>query len=147
MQKCVFCRIISGDVPSYKIYENGDVLAFLDANPSTPGHTLLIPKTHTQRLEELSEKDSISLFMALHKLVGDIQSAMKAPSSTIGINNGSEAGQEVPHIHIHIIPRRSREDGGIIQTVVHSSERPKRSDFMRIAGRIREETGWRGKET
>jgi histidine triad (HIT) family protein len=56
--------------------------------------------------------------MALHKVVGGVQEAMNAPASTIGINNGSEAGQEVPHLHIHIIPISSREEGGIIQSIV-----------------------------
>lgn len=134
---CVFCSIINGEISSHKIYENERVLAFLDIHPSAPGHTLIIPKSHVRNLEDLSEKDAEAVFVALHRLVGGIQKAMNAPASTIGINNGPEAGQEVPHLHVHIIPRKSKSEGGIIQGVVI---KPKNSsqDFQKIAEKIKE---------
>lgn len=139
-ESCIFCRIIRGEIPSYKIYEDERTLAFLDINPSAPGHTLIIPKAHVTHLEDLSEEDAQALFNTLHRLVGGIQAAMEAPSSTIGINNGQESGQEVPHVHIHVIPRTRGDQGRIIQGLVQALNRPSAEEMLRIAERIREHT-------
>ncbi len=137
-ERCIFCRIIRGETPSYKIYEDERTLAFLDISPSAPGHTLIIPKAHVARVEDLSEEDAEALFNTLHGLVGGIQDAMEVPSSTIGINNGPESGQEVPHVHIHVIPRTRGDRGRIIQGLVQSLDRPSAEEMLRIAERIRE---------
>ena len=135
---CVFCVIIEGKIPSHKVYEDEKTLAFLDVNPSAPGHTLVIPKAHIARVEDLPEEDARCLFAALHKIVGRIQEAMGAPASTIGINNGRESGQEVPHVHIHVIPRIRGDRGSIIQGVSRSPQRLKDEEMTRIANEIRE---------
>jgi histidine triad (HIT) family protein len=135
---CIFCRIISGDVPAHKVYENEWVLAFLDIHPSAPGHTLIIPKTHVDRIEKLREEDAEALFNVLYRLVGIIQAAVYAPSSTIGINNGSESGQEIPHVHIHVIPRFQGDKGGIIQGVTRKTNITGKNEMYKIAERIRE---------
>jgi len=137
-ESCIFCRIIRGEIPSYKIYEDERTLAFLDISPSAPGHTLIVPRAHVTRVEDLSEEDAEALFMTLHGLVGCIQDAMEVPSSTIGINNGPESGQEVPHVHIHVIPRTRGDRGRIIQGLVQSMDRPSAEEMLRIAERIRE---------
>ena len=118
MSGCVFCSIVRGETPAEKVYEDERVLAFMDNHPSAPGHTLVIPKTHVRNIEDLSEDDAKAVFTALRKIVGGVQEAIRAPASTIGINNGPEAGQEIPHLHIHIIPRRTKSEGGIIQSLV-----------------------------
>ena len=137
-ESCIFCRIIRGEIPSYKIYEDERTLAFLDISPSAPGHTLIIPKAHVARVEDLSEEDAEALFNTLHGLVGGIQDALGVPSSTIGINNGPESGQEVPHVHIHVIPRTGGDRGRIIQGLVQSLDRPSAEEMLRFAERIRE---------
>jgi histidine triad (HIT) family protein len=138
---CVFCRIIRGDAPALRVYEDDRVLAFLDINPCSPGHTLIIPKAHVGRLENLSEEDASALFKALHKLTGKIQEAVGAPATTIGINNGPESGQEVPHLHIHVIPRFRGDRGGIVQSVARGYRRPSSEEMGKIAERIRELIG------
>ncbi len=110
----------------------------MDIHPSAPGHTLVIPKAHVARVEGLSEEDASALFKTLHRLVGKIQEAMDAPASTIGINNGRESGQEVPHVHIHVIPRSRGDRGGIIQGIARSHRRPSGDEMRSIAERIRE---------
>lgn len=135
---CIFCRIIRGDAPAHRVYEDERVLAFLDINPCSPGHTLIIPKTHVERIEGLSEDDAIALFLALHRLTGSIQRAVGAPATTIGINNGSESGQEVPHLHIHVIPRFKGDRGGVVQSVARGHRRPSVEEMNKIAERIRE---------
>ena len=137
-ESCIFCRIIRGEIPSYKIYEDERTLAFLDISPSAPGHTLIIPKAHVARVEDLPQEDAEALFNTLHGLVGGIQDAIEVPSSTIGINNGPESGQEVPHVHIHVIPRTRGDRGRIIQGLVQSLDRPSVEEMLRIAERIRE---------
>ena len=134
---CIFCAIVEGRVPSHKVYEDEKTLAFLDIHPSALGHTLVIPKVHIARVEDLPEEDARSLFAALHKIVGRIQEATDSPSSTIGINNGRESGQEVPHVHIHVIPRSTGDRGGIIQGIAHSSVSVDQEEMSGIAERIR----------
>ena len=102
---CIFCKIIEGSTPSHKVYEDDHTLAFLDINPISDGHTLIVPKVHEPLLENLDPEQWDALFKTLHKIVGPIQRAMDAPATSIGINNGREAGQLVPHVHIHVIPR------------------------------------------
>ena len=134
--RCAFCRIIRGEIPSYKVYEDGRTLAFLDINPSAPGHTLIIPKSHVARIEDLPEEDATALFRALHRLVEPIQRAVEVSSCTVGINNGPESGQEIPHVHVHVIPRSRRDRGGIIQGVARTG-RPQRHEMAETAARIR----------
>ena len=136
-EKCIFCAIIDGRIPSHKVYEDEATLAFLDIHPSAPGHTLIIPKLHVARIENLEKYDAEALFRTLHSLVGAIQTAMGAPASTIGINNGRESGQEVPHVHIHIIPRYREDRGGIIQGITRSPGHHDQNEISTIAERIR----------
>ena len=137
VDSCIFCAIIDGKIPSYKVYEDETTLAFLDIHPSAPGHTLLIPKIHIAKIEDLPEEDARCLFATLHLIVGRIQKAMGTPATTIGINNGRESGQEVSHVHIHIIPRGKGDRGGIIQGLARSPSRPDRAEMERISERIR----------
>jgi len=135
---CIFCRIIRGEIPSYKVYEDETALAFLDINPATPGHTLIIPKTHVAQVEDMTAEDAESLFKTLHKIVGSIQEAFNAPASTIGINNSRESGQEVPHVHIHVIPRKQPDRLGIIQNFNRIIKKTTPEEFSENAQRIRE---------
>jgi len=136
-RRCIFCGIIRGEAPAHKVYEDDRILAFLDVHPSAPGHTLIIPKAHVSRVEDLREEDATALFKVLHRLVGRIQAAVDAPSSTIGVNNGAESGQEVPHVHIHVIPRFRGDRGGIIQGVARSGRRLSEEEMLQIAERIK----------
>ena len=108
---CIFCSIVDGDIPSYTVYEDDEVMAFLDANPLARGHTLVIPKAHHERVDDLPADRSAALFDAVHDLTGRVEAAVGADATTIAVNNGTAAGQEVPHVHVHIVPR-SEADGG-----------------------------------
>ena len=115
MSHCLICSIIEGRIPGYKIYEDENCLAFLDIRPAAPGHTMLVPKAHVSRIEDLTTEQAQALFLALHRLLSPIKDAVGADATTIGVNNGPGSGQEVPHVHIHILPRRRGDRGGIIQ--------------------------------
>ena len=107
MSECIFCKIIAGQIPSFKIYEDDKVLAFLDINPVNPGHTLVVPKNHAADLIDASEEDVIELIRAVKKLAPAIIKGAGAEGFNLGVNNGGVAGQVVNHLHFHIMPRFS----------------------------------------
>ena len=100
---CIFCKIINNEIPSYKVYEDENFLAFLDISQATKGHTLVVPKKHYANIFEMP-KDS-AIFSIVTKLAKAIKEATNAEGVNILNNNGAAAGQTVEHFHIHIIPR------------------------------------------
>ncbi len=139
---CIFCKIVAGDIPATKVYEDADVLAFLDVNPLSRGHTLVIPKVHAERLEDLDEGDAEDLLRVLPDLVGAVQEAVGADGSNVGFNNGPAAGQEVPHVHGHIVPRFEGDGGAPIHAVAGPSRPDLSEDEMAgVAERIRKSLG------
>ena len=118
---CVFCKIVAGTIPCMKVYEDEHVLAFLDIQPLADGHTMVIPKAHYQRIEEIPAEVHAAMFGALARASGAIREATGAPSTTIGLNNGREAGQVVPHVHFHLVPRFADDGGGSIHSIVRAA--------------------------
>ena len=116
-EDCIFCSIVAGDIPARTVHETEDVLAFLDANPLARGHTLVIPKRHGTHVGDLDDELTSSLFAAVSELTPRVQSTVGADGANIGINDGEAAGQEVPHVHVHIIPRFDGDGGGPIHAV------------------------------
>lgn len=107
---CLFCKIIEGELPSQKIYEDADTFAFLDIHPINFGHTLVVPKRHAQNIHDIPSEDFCALMETARKLSSVVKEATGAEGINIGINNGSVAGQIIFHLHVHIIPRLS-DDG------------------------------------
>jgi len=123
---CIFCSIVAGDIPARTVHETDDVLAFLDANPLARGHTLVIPKSHATHVGDIDEAVASALFAAVAELTPRVQSAVGADGANVGINDGEAAGQEVPHAHVHIIPRFDGDGGAPLHAV--GGERPHLSD-------------------
>ncbi len=115
---CLFCKIVKGEIPTLKVYENSSVLSFLDVNPCSLGHTIIIPKKHYQNIEDIPEEELNELFSTITKLVKVIPGVVGTTDCNIGLNNGKLAGQEVPHVHFHIIPRFEGDKGSSIQGLV-----------------------------
>ena len=109
-QDSIFSLILSGKIPSHKVYEDDFVYAFLDINPLTRGHTLVIPKEESPTMDSLSEDSAASLGRVLPKICRAIMQVTGASNYNLIQNNGESAGQRVPHLHIHIIPRYSDSD-------------------------------------
>ena len=122
----IFEQIVSGDIPGRIVHETATTLAFLDADPLARGHTLVIPKQPDERLDDLPADVAGDVFGVVHELTPVIEDAVDADATTIGMNNGEAAGQEVPHAHVHIIPRFDGDGGGPIHAV--SPSRPELSD-------------------
>ena len=114
---CVFCKIIAGDISAKVIMQNEKAMALLDAFPLAPGHTLVIPKSHYAKLQQMSEQDAMAVFEILWKLAGAVETGSQVNASTFAIHNGSEAGQEVPHVHVHIVPRKRDDGAGAIHSM------------------------------
>ncbi|USZ67004.1 HIT family protein [Halorussus salilacus] len=123
---CIFCQIVEGDIPSRTVFEDDTAKAFLDANPLAPGHTLVVPKEHYETLSEVPEETAAHLFGVLHRLNTAVQNAVDAPAANVAFNDGPAAGQEVPHVHGHIIPRFEDDGGRPIHAV--AGQRPDLSD-------------------
>ncbi len=105
MQDCIFCKIVAGEIPSHKVYEDDVVLAFLDINPVNPGHTLVIPKAHHRDLLDMPPEFGAKIMNAIQKIAPAVLKGVGADSFNLGVNNGAGAGQIVFHAHFHIMPR------------------------------------------
>lgn len=114
---CLFCKIVAGTIPSHKVYDDDASFAFLDIHPLAVGHTLVVPKKHAVRFEDLDSESAARLWKAVHKLTPWVLQATGAKATTIAVNNGKEAGQEVPHVHVHLVPRRPGDGGGPIHAL------------------------------
>ncbi|GAB7009863.1 HIT family protein [Halorubrum trueperi] len=123
---CIFCSIVDGDIPARTVHETDDVLAFLDANPLAPGHALVIPKTHAERLGDLDPDLAGAVFDAVAAIAPEIEAAVDADGANVGINDGEAAGQEVPHVHVHVVPRFDGDGGAPIHAV--AGKRPDLSE-------------------
>lgn len=117
MENCIFCRIVDGDLPNRTVFETDRTQAFLDTNPLAPGHTLVIPKLHHERLNDLPPDLAEAVFEALYRVVPAAEAAVDAEASTVAFNNGRAAGQEIPHVHAHVVPRFPDDGGGPIHEV------------------------------
>ncbi len=102
---CVFCRIVAGELPSNRIYEDADVLAFLDIAPLVKGHTLVIPKAHIDPFMQAPPDIITPLFLAVQRVARAMMTSLKADGINLHQSNGKVAGQVVPHLHVHVIPR------------------------------------------
>ena len=111
MSDCIFCQIVSGQIPSSKVYEDEEVLAFLDITQVTTGHTLVIPKKHYRNVLEMDAEAASSLFAPVPKIAKQLQEKLGASGVNIINNNEEAAGQTVFHTHVHLLPRFDATDG------------------------------------
>lgn len=107
---CIFCKIIEGEIPSSKVYEDDDILAILDISQTTRGHTLVMPKKHYDDFLQMPEKEFGALMEKVQQIADRIVKKMNAKGCNILINTGETAGQTVRHVHVHIIPRYDEND-------------------------------------
>ncbi|EGA89729.1 histidine triad (HIT) family hydrolase [Planococcus donghaensis MPA1U2] len=111
MTNCIFCKIIAGEIPSVKIYEDEHVFAFMDIMPLSKGHTLLIPKTHREFVYDMTPEEAGNLFAVAPKIAKAINETFQPEGMNLLNNNGAKAGQSVFHFHLHFIPRYGQTDG------------------------------------
>lgn len=112
-ENCIFCKIIRGDIPSKKVFENDKILGFLDIFPMSPGHTIVAPKSHVNFFEDVEKTEVCEIFNIVQDLASDYLKKLNIDGYNILVNSHSAAGQEIQHFHVHIIPRKMAD--GIIR--------------------------------
>jgi histidine triad (HIT) family protein len=114
MTSCLFCKIASGEIPSEKVGENAGAFAFLDIKPLSRGHVLVIPKHHTERFADMPADSAAHVMALAQDIVRRQTKGLGAPGITLAINDGRAAGQEVMHVHLHLVPRNGTDGRGPI---------------------------------
>ncbi len=118
MDNCIFCKIGKGEIPAHKVYEDSKVLAFLDVKPHSKGHTVVIPKEHGETVFDFSDKQLQGLMAAVRKTMSRIKEVLLSDGFNVGWNHNTAAGQVVPHLHIHVMPRYIGDGGGSMHSII-----------------------------
>ena len=121
---CIFCKIAKKEIPSRIITETKNSIAFLDAFPVSLGHTLVIPKRHYEKVQDITDLDNTDLFNTVYKVISKVDRLTGA--TLLAVHNGKDSGQEIPHVHVHLIPRELSDQAGPVHSMF--KDRPKLSD-------------------
>ncbi|MES2409581.1 MAG: HIT family protein [Patescibacteria group bacterium] len=105
MENCIFCKIVKGEIPSFKVYEDENSLAFLDIHPKNQGQTLVIPKEHTENIYGLTDETMARLSLVVKKIAVAVKNGLNSDGVNLLMNNEEAAGQIIFHTHIHVVPR------------------------------------------
>ena len=116
---CIFCKIISKQISAKILNETSHSLCFLDACPLTNGHVLVIPKNHHKKIQDMSSAENSDLFSLVHTMMSKVDSL--TGSTLLAIHNGENAGQEIPHVHVHLIPRSKSDSAGPVHSMFDTS--------------------------
>ena len=112
---CIFCKIIKGEIPAKIIFETEKTLAFMDAFPLTKGHSLVIPKNHYKKIQDMTKEDNTDLFESVRQVISKVDAISDA--TLLALHNGKESGQEIPHVHVHLIPRSASDSAGPVHSM------------------------------
>lgn len=121
MSNSIFAKIIAGEIPSHKVYEDSHTLAFLDINPIAKGHTLVIPKVEAATLMDINEQMLGDLFVAVQRTMHRLEEVLHPDGFNVGWNHGKAGGQAIDYLHVHIVPRWKEDGGGNIHTIINNA--------------------------
>ena len=121
---CIFCKIVKKEISSKIIIETESSMAFLDVFPVSRGHTLVIPKHHYEKVQDMTDLDNTDLFNTVYKVISKVDRLTGA--TVLAVHNGKDSGQEIPHVHVHLIPRHPSDQAGPVHDMF--KDRPKLSD-------------------
>jgi histidine triad (HIT) family protein len=130
--QCIFCKIARGAIPAVEVHEDERTLTFMDIQPASPGHALVIPKTHAPNLLEIAEADLFAVAATTQSIARAVWKALAPDGIRIVQTNGAAAGQSVFHYHVHVIPMREEQRVG-----AHGRERANMEELKALAARIR----------
>jgi len=136
-EDCIFCGIVAGEVPSHTVHEDDETVAFLDANPLARGHTVVVPRDHHERIADMPRETAEAVFGTIHDLVPAVQDAVGAEGVNVGFNDGEVAGQVVPHVHGHVVPRFEGDDGRSFHAVAASQKDLSDEELADVAADVR----------
>ncbi len=132
---CIFCQIIAGEMPVKILKETSNSISFLDAFPLAKGHVLVIPKNHHQKIQDMSSEENNDLFSLVHQMISKVDALTGA--TLVAVHNGKEAGQEVPHVHIHLVPRRTDDSAGAIHSMFDDTLKLSESEIDELYNRLK----------
>ncbi len=130
--RCIFCKIVRGEIPAVTVYEDERTLSFMDVRPASPGHVLVISKAHAANLLEIAEVDLLAVASTVQRVARAMQNALNPDGLRIGQFNGAAAGQSVFHYHVHIVPMREGQKAG-----AHGREPANPEQLKALAAQIR----------
>ena len=132
---CIFCKIISKEIPAKILYEDDDSLSFLDAFPVAKGHTLVVPKKHFAKIQDMPPDLNQKLFDSVHKMINKVD-ALEG-STLVAVHNGKESGQEVPHVHVHLIPRSVTDSAGPVHSMFKNKIELSDSEYETLVNELK----------
>lgn len=133
---CIFCKIVKGEIKAKIVMDAKNSVAFLDAFPLAAGHTLVIPKKHYEKIQEISPGDTADLFDVVHKVISKVDRITGA--TLVAVHNGKAAGQEIPHVHVHLIPRTPNDNAGPVHSMFKDRPKLSESEFDQILAKLKD---------
>ena len=132
---CIFCKIIMGDISAKILKETSHSISFLDAFPLAKGHVLVIPKNHHQKIQDMSNDENTDLFSLVHLMISKVDSITGA--TLVAVHNGKDAGQEVPHVHVHLVPRSISDSAGTIHSMFNNTLKISESETEELYNKLK----------
>jgi histidine triad (HIT) family protein len=133
---CIFCKIVKKEIPAKIIFETEKSLAFMDAFPLTKGHSLVVTKTHYEKVQDISKEDNADLFETVRRTISKVDKITDA--TLLAVHNGKQSGQEVPHVHVHLIPRSSEDSAGPVHSMFPNPQQLSDKDIQTIYEKLKE---------
>ena len=132
---CIFCKIASKKIPAKILVETESCIGFLDAFPLAKGHVLVIPKNHYEKIQDLPIEINTDIFSTVHSVISKVDSLTGA--TLIAIHNGKESGQEIPHVHVHLIPRSKDDSAGAVHSMFSKTPELSESEIDELCSKLR----------
>ena len=131
---CIFCNIASKEIPAKILVETEFCIGFLDAFPLAKGHVLVIPKNHYEKLQDLPTNINTEVFSTVHNLISKVDSLTGA--TLLAVHNGKDSGQEIPHVHVHLIPRSKDDSAGAVHSMFTKKPELSKSEFDDLCNKL-----------
>ena len=135
LSDCIFCKIVSKEIPTKILVETESCIGFLDAFPLAKGHALVIPKRHYEKLQDLPINVNTEVFSTVHSLISKVDSLTGA--TLVAVHNGKQSGQEIPHVHVHLIPRSEDDSAGAVHSMFSKKPDLSKSEIEELCSKLR----------
>ena len=135
---CIFCKIASKEITTKILVETESCIGFLDAFPLAKGHALVIPKNHYEKIQDLPTDINTDMFSTVHSLISKVDSLTGA--TLVAVHNGKQSGQEIPHVHVHLIPRSKDDSAGAVHSMFSEKLDLSESEIEELCSKLRIDT-------
>ena len=132
---CIFCKIASKEITTKILVETESCIGFLDAFPLAKGHALVIPKNHYEKIQDLPTDINTDMFSTVHSLISKVDSLTGA--TLVAVHNGKQSGQEIPHVHVHLIPRSKDDSAGAVHSMFSKTPELSESEIDELCTKLR----------